>query len=109
MQKKKKYKLRYLPIFYEDMENTINYITETLNNPKAALRLIDDVEHAILERLESPESFAKYESNRVREVPYYKIQVRNFLVFYVVLIENDSKVMEVRRFLYGKRDLEPLL
>lgn len=107
--KKKKYKLRYLPIFYEDMESTINYITKTLDNPKTVLRLIDDVEHAILERLESPESFAKYESNKAREVSYYKIQVRNFLVFYVVLIENDSKVMEVRRFLYGKRDLEPLL
>ncbi len=31
---KKKYKLRYLPLFYEDMEATVNYITESLNNPK---------------------------------------------------------------------------
>ncbi len=105
----KKYKIRYLPLFYEDVASIASYISETLNNPKAALNLVDDVECAILERLESPEVFEKYKSEEDRECPYYRIRVRNYLVFYVVLEEGKQKVMEVRRFLYGRRYLDGLL
>ena len=31
-----KYKLRYLPLFYEDLEQKVVYIAETLHNQKAA-------------------------------------------------------------------------
>jgi len=101
-----KYKLRYLPLFYDDAEKIAAYIAKTLGNPKAAKRLIDDIEKAIIERLESPESFQKYESLKPREHSYYSIRVRNFLVFYVVMEEGHDKVMEVRRLLYGRRNIE---
>lgn len=39
----KSYRLRYLPIFEQDLVNTANYITNILKNEDAALRLIDDV------------------------------------------------------------------
>ena len=32
----KKYRLRYLPLFYEDLDEKITYIAEVLKNPKAA-------------------------------------------------------------------------
>ena len=38
-----KYKLRYLPLFYEDLEQKVVYIAEKLKNPKAANDLIDAV------------------------------------------------------------------
>ena len=37
------YKLRYLPLFYRDLEEKIVYITETLRNPQAANDLLNDV------------------------------------------------------------------
>ncbi len=37
-----KYKLRYLPLFYEDLEEKIVYIADKLHNVKAANDLIDD-------------------------------------------------------------------
>ena len=40
------YKLRYLPLFYRDLEEKIVYIAETLQNPKAANDLLNDVENA---------------------------------------------------------------
>ncbi len=46
----KKYKLRYLPLFYEDLNEKITYIVEKLKKPKAASDLLDKVEKAILER-----------------------------------------------------------
>ena len=52
-----KYILRYLPLFYEELEEKVVYIAETLKNPQAANNLLDLVESAILERLPNAESF----------------------------------------------------
>lgn len=68
-----KYKLRYLPLFYQDADEIVSYITNTLENPKAAQNLIDEVEKA--------EAFAKYNSSKERKYPYYRIKVKNFLVY----------------------------
>ena len=59
----KKYIIRYLPLFYRDLENIIDYIKYDLQNDTAANRLVDKVENVIKERLQSPESFEKYISN----------------------------------------------
>ena len=67
-------KLRYLPLFYKDLEEKIVYITEELHNEKAA---------------------------------NYRIYVKNFVVYYVVIDdEGEDKIMEVRRFLYNKQDVK---
>ena len=48
------------------------------------------------------EAFEQFHSRKERKYPYYRIYVKHFIVFYVVIPENDHKVMEIRRFLYGK-------
>ena len=97
----KHYELRFLPLFEEDLNEIVDYITYRLKNPSAAEKLITAVEQAILERLPFAESFEQYPSKKKRQHPYYRIQVKNFTVFYVVI----GNVMEVRRILYGKRNL----
>lgn len=105
-----KYKLRYLPLFYKDLEEKIVYIAEELHNEKAANDLLDEVEAAILERQSVAESFEPYRSLRERRYPYYRIYVKNFVVCYVVIDdEGEDKIMEVRRFLYNKQDVKRLL
>ena len=100
-----KYKLRYLSLFYDDLEEKIVYIAEKLHNEKAANDLLDEVEKAILERWPVAESFEPYHSLKERRYPYYRIYVKNFVVYYVVIDdEEDGKIMEVRRFLYNKQD-----
>ena len=106
----KKYKLRYLPLFYEDLEKKVVYIAEKLQNPKAANDLIDAVEKAIQERQPVAEAFEPYESMKERRYPYYRIYVKNFVVWYVVIDdEGNDKIMEVRRFLYNKQNKNELL
>ena len=97
----KEYKLRYLPLFEHDLAAVRDYIAVTLMNPTAALRLVEDTEKAIHKRLKNPLAFKPYHSSKVRAHPYYRIHIRNYTVFYVVL----GNVMEVRRFVYSKRDL----
>lgn len=97
----KHYELRFLPLFEEDLNGIVDYITYRLKNPSAAEYFITAVEQAIRERLPFAESFEQYPSKKERRHPYYRIQVKNFTVFYVVI----GNVMEVRRILYGKMNL----
>ncbi len=97
---RKSYKLTFLPLFEEDLNEIVDYIAHRLQNPLAAERLVDDVEAAIRERISCPEAFEPYPSSKERVHPYYKLQVRNFTVFYVVI----GDTMEVRRILYSRRD-----
>lgn len=73
----KSYKLRYLPLFEQDLISTASYITNVLKNEDTAIRLVDDVEAAILERLNNPVAFEPYPSAKKRDYPYYRIYVRN--------------------------------
>ncbi|MDR1029057.1 MAG: type II toxin-antitoxin system RelE/ParE family toxin [Clostridiales Family XIII bacterium] len=97
--------LRYLPLFEEDLAAARDYIALNLQNPKAALRLIEDTEKAICNRLENPLIYAPYFSLKDRRQPYYRINIRKFAVFYVVI----DNVMEVRRFVYSKRNLHDII
>ena len=96
---RKSYKLRFLPLFEHDLNDAVDYIQYHLKNPGAAERLVDAVHGAILKRLSNPESFEPYYSAKDRLHPYYRIYVKNYIVFYVVI----DDVMEVRRLVYHKR------
>ena len=101
----KRYELRILPLFEDGLNEIVDYIAYRLRNPVAAERLVDDVEAAIEERRSCAEAFEPYPSSRRREHPYYRIQVRNFTVFYVVI----DGTMEVRRILYSRSDIRKKL
>ena len=101
----KRHKLRFLPLFEEDLIQIIDYITDQLQNPQAADALVDAVQRAIQERTTRAEAFEPYHSAKERQYPYYRIYVRNYTIYYVVI----GDVMEVRRILYSKRDLRKSL
>jgi len=101
----KPFKLRYLPLFEQDVAAARDYIARVLQNPAAAMRLVEDVERAILKRLENPLSFQPFPSARPRKQPYFRINIRRYAVFYVV----SGNTMEVRRFLYGRRNIPQVL
>lgn len=97
----KQYRLQYLPLFWDDLEHAVFYIRDVLKNPAAAKRLLDCTEAAILEHAKAPTIAQVYKTTRRRPLPYYWFPVGNYMVFYVV----HDDVMEVRRFIYGARDL----
>ena len=100
-----KYTLRYLPLAKQYLSEIVNYIQNNLENPIAAENTLSKIEAAILERLESPEAFAVWQSKKQRPYPYRKINVGNYTVWYVVI----DHIMEVRRILYSRRDEENLI
>ena len=106
----KKYRLSYLPLFYDDLDEKVTYIAEKLKNPKAANDLLDKVESAIMERLPVAESFEPYHSVRERRYSYYRIYVDNYIIYYVVIDEDPNDlIMEVRRFLYNGQNRDNIV
>ena len=101
----KRYKLRFLPLFEDDLIGIVDYITVQLQSPQAAEALVDSVQKAIQERTTCAESFEPYRSAKERQYPYYRIYVKNYTVYYVVI----GDVMEVRRILYTNRDTRKFL
>ena len=96
----KKFELSFLPQFEEDVREAADYIRLTLRNPAAASKLVDDVFDAIYARQSAPTAFEPYPSKIDRRHPYYRIPVGNFIVLYVVI----GRIMEVRRFVYMRRN-----
>ena len=98
----KHYKLRILPLFEDDLNEVVDYISIHLQNPIAAENFVDAVETAIYERLSCAEAFEPYSSAKERRYPYYRIPVKNYTIFYVVI----GNTMEIRRIIYSRRDLD---
>lgn len=99
------YKLRYLPLFWEDLQGIVDYLQNTLKSPMAAQSFVERVEQGIFDHLENPTIAALYPSIYKRKHPYYWFPVGNYMVFYVII----GNVMEVRRCLFGSRNLKSLL
>ena len=102
---KRRFELRYLPLFRSDLAEIVGYIALRLHNPDAASALVDAVEAAIMERTTCADAFEPYPSKRERQHPYYRIYVKNYTIYYIVV----GNVMEVHRILYNKRSTDRLL
>ena len=97
----KQYRLRFLPLFEDDLNEIVDHIAVRLRNPTAAGNIVDEVQAAIRERAECAEAFEPHPSSRDRLHPYYRIYVKNYIIFYVVI----DDIMEVRRIIYSKSDI----
>ena len=101
----KKNKIKYLPLFYNDLDKITDYIIYKLNNEIAANNFVNELENEINKRAYNPEAYEKYRSTRKRKYNYYKIYVKNYIVFYTV----KDNIMEVRRILYSRRNFNKLI
>lgn len=99
------YQIRYSPLFEADLTKIIEYIVCKLNNLQAAESLLGEVERSIIERSKCPLAFEPYPSIKHREYQYYRIFIKNFIVFYIV----TGNVIEVRRILYKRRNIKEQL
>ena len=102
---KKTYKIIYLPLFYRDLNEIIEHITNVLNNSVVANNLLDTLETEIQKRANGIAEYEKYKSNFKRKTTYYRIYIKNYTIFYT--IKKDS--MEIRRIIYSKRNFNKLI
>lgn len=101
----KKYEIKYLPTFISQFNNILYYITYELKNKIAADNFYSEVIKQIEIRSEAPESYEVFKTIKNGEVKYYKINVKNYTIFYVV----KDNVIEIRRIYYRQRNFENLI
>ncbi|MDR1069279.1 MAG: type II toxin-antitoxin system RelE/ParE family toxin [Gracilibacteraceae bacterium] len=102
-----KYTVRLAQSAERDIDEILAYIAETLQNPKAAADLADELD-ARFETLESqPLMFELSVNVRLRRRGYRRFPVKNYVVFYQV--DEAAKAVIIARVFYGRQDYERLL
>ena len=101
------YSLNITDIAEEDILSTIEYITNVLKNPITANKLLDEIERheEILENTPNIYPFVSDDYLAKKGIKY--TMIINYLMFYT--IDEDGKIVNVIRFLYGRRDWKNLL
>jgi len=97
--------IKYLPSFQQDLDAIVDYISITLEAPRAALNLVDELEISIKKLKQFPNAHRLYRSIKPIKTLYRILTVKNYLVFYVVL----EKHIEIHRIIYKKRNLSQLI
>lgn len=99
------YEIRYLPLARKDLTNIIDYITDILKAPKAAMDLVDVLDTSVSRLAQFPYSCRVYQPVKFLEAEYRILPVKNYLVFYVV----KEQVVEIHRVVYAKMDLTKVI
>ncbi len=99
------FEVRYLPLAKKDLSNIALYIADHLKASQAAIDLVDALDSSITRLKQFPYSCKVYQTIKELEDEYRILPVNNYLVLYVVIDE----VVEIRRIVYAKVDLEKLI
>ena len=93
------------PLARADMREIGDYISRTLRNPGAALRMIQRLYETMSPLRDFPEMGSILLASGKQTVPYRYLVCENYLIFY----HFKSDVIYVDRVLYGRRDYMALL
>lgn len=101
-----KYGYRLTPLAEQDLDSALAYITGTLCNGQAAVKLLDDIESAIETICEFPYSSADCKHFLVQDENIRHILVDNYVLVYEV--KETEKQLNLLRFRYIRTDLTKL-
>jgi len=94
------YTIRYARSYREDLNSSIKYIRNNLQNPIAANKLKDEVKNKCKKIKENPFFYPVVSDEYLALKGYRFSLVNNYMIFYKI----KEKEIEVIRFLYGYRD-----
>jgi len=101
------YSLNITNIAEEDILSAINYITNVLNAPMAANNLLDEIEKYEETLEKSPNIYPFVSDEYLAEKGLKFVMIENYIMFYT--IDEDEKMVNVIRFLYGRRNWKNIL
>lgn len=86
----------------EQLRGIVTYISTGLNAPKAARRLLEEMERSILSLSRFPQRVALTEEEPWKQSGIHKMPVKNFLIYY--WIDEQSSKVYVTAVICGRRD-----
>ena len=91
----------------EDIISAVNYISVKLKAPKAANNLLDEIEKHEEILGKTPNIYPRVPDEYLAEKGLRFAIIKNYLMFFSV--DEEEKVVNVVRFLYGRRDWKNIL
>jgi len=101
------YSLTITDIAEEDILSTVRYITNVLKNSIAANVLLDEIERHEKIFETTPGIYPFVHDDYLARQGLKYVTIKNFLLFYT--IDETKKIVNIIRFLYGRRDWINLL
>ena len=87
---------------HEQMQEIVKYIVSELKAPRAALRLLGEMEGAISSLSQFPQRIALTEEEPWHSHGIHKMPVKNFLIYF--WIDEETGKVQVTAVIYGRRD-----
>lgn len=97
-----KYKVNVSEPAENDLRDIVRYISAQLAAPITATKMMDAIEEAIGSLTDMPQKCPPVTDERLASMGYRKLVVKNYIAFFT--INEHSKVVNVERILYGRRD-----
>lgn len=98
------YEIKYLPLAEKDLRDIVSYISYNLKAPRAALKLVNQLDDAISLLPLFPYAHQIFAPLEPLDAEYRVLPVKNYLVFYVV----KEAEIEIHRIIFAKMDLDRL-
>ena len=98
----KPYEICITDLAERDILEISRYIVHELHAASAALKLLDEIDAAIFKCRVTPQIYGLVLDERLRNLGYRKINIKNYLIFF--RIDEEHHVINIERVLYGKRD-----
>lgn len=90
---------------YQDMDEALDYITNTLHNQKVATELIDEITECQRILKENPFAYSKCIDKNLEERGYRRAVVKN----YILLFKIEQKRVAILRFFHGAQNYQYML
>ena len=96
------YRIDVSEVAENDLLDIVRYIASQFSAPITALRMMELLEEAMASLSEIPQRFPLLADDRLSQMGYRKLAVKNYIVFFS--IDEKNKVVDVERILYARRD-----
>jgi plasmid stabilization system protein ParE len=93
--------------YEEDLDSALDYITNTLYSPKAALRMLQKTRDIISLIKENPYNFPLYHNKHIAGKGYRYAIIGNYLMFY--RISEERKITTIESFIHGQMNIPEAL
>lgn len=90
-----------------DLRDIVRYISAQLSAPLTALKMMNTIEEAVTGLAVMSQKCPPVTDERLAMMGYRKLLVKNYIVFFT--IDEKSKVVDVERILYARRDWHHIL
>jgi len=97
-----KYRVDVSEAAESDLGDIVRYIASQLSAPITVLQMMELLEEAMTGLSNLPERCPLVADERLSQMGYRKLMVKNYIVFFS--IDEKNKVVDVERILYGRRD-----